>query len=239
MLKGTLYEVNIGDNDMATVMSSEREPTDVESLPEYVRDQKLRSRDSLEFVSSKPASAIDSLPLASNEPEGPQTDILEALWPGVHQEFAHPVRRPPSFYLTVGFMGGAAISLVAVWLYSTVPSVVAGFGKPNGNTVVAQVTSRGPATSGAAVTGSEDTVAPTQPTYEVQSGDTLAAIALHNYKRVSPRLLDEICAANNMKNANVLMLGQKITLPVYHPQARGAQSQSTSTVSNSTGVVQQ
>ena len=233
VLKGALYEVNIGENEMATVMSSEREPTDLESLPEYIREKKLRSRDSLEFVSSKPVSAIDTLPLAANEPEGPQTDVLEALWPGVHQEFAHPVRRPPSFYLTVGFMAGAAISLVAVWLYSMVPSMVAGFGKSSGNTVVAQVTSKGPVTTGAVAPGSEDTVAPTQPTYEVQSGDTLAAIALHNYKRVSPRLLDEICAANNMKNANVLMLGQKITLPVYHPQARGAQTTST------TGVAQQ
>jgi nucleoid-associated protein YgaU len=53
---------------------------------------------------------------------------------------------------------------------------------------------------------------------QVQAGDTLAAIAMRNYKRVSPRLLDEICKANNMRNANVLSLGQKLTLPSYNTQ---------------------
>ncbi len=49
--------------------------------------------------------------------------------------------------------------------------------------------------------------------HEVQSGDTLAVIARRNCKHASPRLLDEICRANGMRNANVLSLGQKITLP--------------------------
>ena len=53
-------------------------------------------------------------------------------------------------------------------------------------------------------------------TYEVQEGDTLAAIALSNYKHVSPRLLDEICKANNLTDANVLNTSQKLTLPEYH-----------------------
>ncbi|PWU02790.1 MAG: hypothetical protein C5B53_01275 [Candidatus Melainabacteria bacterium] len=204
---------------MATVINAEREPADLETLPEYVRENKSRSRDSLEFVSSKPVSTTETAPLAPNDPEGPQADVLEALWPGVHhQEFiANPVRRSPSFYLTIGFMAGAALSMVGVWLYSVVPPMVSGLTKPVPNTVVAQTSVK---TAGANQQGQgpEEAVAPSQPTYEVQSGDTLAAIALRNYKRVSPRLLDEICSANNMKNANVLSLGQKLILPVYHPQ---------------------
>jgi hypothetical protein len=35
---------------------------------------------------------------------------------------------------------------------------------------------------------------------------------------VSPRLLDEICKSNNLRNANVLSLGQKLNLPEYHTQ---------------------
>ena len=226
--------MNIGDSEMATVMNSEREPADLEALPEYVRENKLRSRDSLEFVSTKPQSMVESVPTTSNEPEGPQTDVLEALWPGVHQDFAAPTKRPPSFYLTIGFMAGAVISLIGVWIYSLVPNLVAGFTKPNPNTVVAQTVTRG----GTAKPnqGSEEAVTPTQPTYEVQNGDTLAAIALKNYKRVSPRLLDEICLANNMKNANVLSLGQKLVLPVYHPQMQ-IRPQETPAVSANTGAV--
>ena len=73
-----------------------------------------------------------------------------------------------------------------------------------------------------------DLIIPLATTYEVQSGDTLAVIALRNYKHASPRLLDEICRANGMRNANVLSLGQKITLPEYHRQT----SQVASTTSN-------
>jgi nucleoid-associated protein YgaU len=63
-----------------------------------------------------------------------------------------------------------------------------------------------------------EVVAPGSGSYQVQTGDTLAGIALKNYKRVSPRLLDEICKANNLRNANVLSLGQKLALPEYHTQ---------------------
>jgi LysM repeat protein len=71
---------------------------------------------------------------------------------------------------------------------------------------------------GVVTTATADVIMPTTPTYEVKTGDTLAGIALIAYKRASPRLLDEICRANNMRNANVLSLGQKLVLPEYRPQ---------------------
>jgi nucleoid-associated protein YgaU len=67
------------------------------------------------------------------------------------------------------------------------------------------------------LTNTQEVIVPVASTYEVKEGDTLAGIALHAYKRVSPRLLDTICKANNMRNANVLTLGQKIVLPEYRP----------------------
>jgi nucleoid-associated protein YgaU len=63
-------------------------------------------------------------------------------------------------------------------------------------------------------------VVPLFASYTVKNGDTLASIALQAYKRATPRLLDEICKANGMRNANVLQLGQSLNLPAYHPQAR-------------------
>ncbi|HEY9867987.1 MAG TPA: LysM domain-containing protein, partial [Candidatus Obscuribacterales bacterium] len=67
--------------------------------------------------------------------------------------------------------------------------------------------------------GGSEVIVPAYPTYEVKSGDTLAAIAIKAYRKVSPRLLDEICRANGMRNANVLSLGQRLVLPEYRPQS--------------------
>ncbi len=169
---------------MTTVMNPERESLEVGALPEYVRENKARTRGTLEFVSNKPQlpSKLRRLQLMSRKV--PQTDILEALWPGVHHDFHQPVRRTPSFYLTVGFMVGAALALVVVWLYSLVPPLIANFSKATANTNVAQNTKSADTTP---VSTTPDTIVPGAPTYEVQSGDTLAGIALKNYKRFSPR----------------------------------------------------
>ncbi|HMO20916.1 MAG TPA: hypothetical protein PKC98_08100 [Candidatus Melainabacteria bacterium] len=57
----------------------------------------------------------------ASEPEAPKTDELEALWPGVHQEFMPPiqVKKTPSFYIMMGFIGGAVLSLMMVWVKAT------------------------------------------------------------------------------------------------------------------------
>jgi nucleoid-associated protein YgaU len=47
----------------------------------------------------------------------------------------------------------------------------------------------------------------------------MAAIAIKEYGRATPRLLDSICKANNLRNANFLQLGQSLTLPDYLPQS--------------------
>ncbi|MBX9877313.1 MAG: LysM peptidoglycan-binding domain-containing protein [Candidatus Obscuribacterales bacterium] len=60
-------------------------------------------------------------------------------------------------------------------------------------------------------------IIPTQATYTVQNGDTLAGIVYKTYKRVSPRLLDTICKHNGMRSADVLELGQTLKLPHYRP----------------------
>lgn len=113
------------------------------------------------------------------------------------------------------------MSMLGVWGFTTVSSVVANAGSGSQNKIVmaqgqqaGQQTGAPQASAPAAAGG--DVIIPLASTYEVQSGDTLAVIALRNYKHASPRLLDEICRANGMRNANVLSLGQKITLPEYH-----------------------
>jgi hypothetical protein len=159
----------------------------------------------------------------------PKSAELEALWPGVnHQDFLHTPRKTPSFYLTIGFLGGAIVSLIVCWIYSSFSSgalnafkssdkkvVVAG--EHGGNSHPAehvQVANR------VAAGGNGELVVPAYPSYEVREGDTLAGIALQAYKRVSPRLLDEICRANDMRSAHVLNLGQKIILPEYRLQSQ-------------------
>ncbi len=160
----------------------------------------------------------------ASEPEAPKTDELEALWPGVHQEFMPPiqVKKTPSFYIMMGFIGGAILSLMMVWGYSTVSQKVAlnesAQDKP---ILIANNETQNADTSVPMTTKNVDPTAPLEPickSYEVKSGDTLVSIALKNYRKVTPRLIDTIVEQNNLKNANVLNMGQKLTLPTYQPQ---------------------
>jgi LysM repeat protein len=213
---------------------SEREKLEFESLPEFVREPRQSAREayttkpSREIPTAKPlvAPPIEEGELAAL----PKTAELEALWPGVsHEIFQHGPKKGPSFYLTLGFMAGAVVSLVGIWGFAAV-SHMASSGS-NSKEIVVQSGQNGSAKGiggegGAVVTQlasrnvEPETVVPLSTTCDVGSGDTLAGIALKNYRRATPRLLDEICRANNMKNANVLNLGQKLLLPEYHPQAR-------------------
>jgi LysM repeat protein len=223
---------------MATVMNSEKDPAEIETLPEYIRESKGRSRETFEFATPRYQTKeyatdryqTEPVATAEAEPEAPGSskgDMLETLWPGVHHELAQqPGKRSASFYLTVGFMAGAVISLIGVWMLGTVSPMVTNMGKPSAPAVVTQnskstVSTAEPKSSG-------DTIVPAASTYEVQSGDTLAAIAFRNYKHCSPRLLDEICQANKLSSANVLNLGQKIVLPEYHPNQATAKILATS-----------
>ncbi|PZM77949.1 MAG: hypothetical protein DKT66_27125 [Candidatus Melainabacteria bacterium] len=227
-----IFRQNLGANVMTTVASRERDTIEIEPLPEYTREEPGFKKDvSNAMPSLNPSANITSSgsferwersPIVETEEQ--HSDVLEALWPGVHHDFertASTSKRGPSFYLTIGFMGGAIMSMLGVWGFTTVSSVVANAGSGSQNKIVmaqgqqaGQQTGAPQASAPAAAGG--DVIIPLASTYEVQSGDTLAVIALRNYKHASPRLLDEICRANGMRNANVLSLGQKITLPEYH-----------------------
>jgi LysM repeat protein len=199
---------------------SEREKLEFESLPEFVREPRTSTRDSY-----SPRVAPQQQPEESDVAL-PKSAELEALWPGVNHDFLHAPRKGASFYLTIGFLAGAVVSLVAVYGISAFTHVTAK--DPAKKEIVvahgAQSTAGGAQTSGGAVVttvvpnGEPEIIVPLASTYEVGNGDTLAAIALKNYKRATPRLLDEICRANGMRNANVLSLGQKLALPEYRPQ---------------------
>ena len=160
-------------------------------------------------------SGLSPLPIMVEEVDRLKPDVLETLWPGVQHDFSHSVnvKRTPSYYLTLGFMGGAVIALIVVWSFSIISSLFVSYGKQSTAFNSSKLNN---------VPASEESSAntalrkPLVSTYEVQAGDTLAAIALSNYKHVSPRLLDEICKANNLTDPNVLILGQKLVLPEYH-----------------------
>lgn len=235
-------------------MISEREKLEFESLPEFIREPYLSGREAYSRAASAKGSnrddrfvmniydkfdpsdakyppaqerfpELESSPI--NEWEHPKSDALDTLWPGVDRdEIFQPSRRSPSFYLTVGFLTGAVLSLVGVFSYSFIShSIMAGI-TDGGKKIVVAGAHTGAQKAGAAdqsahrmVVGGVEVIQPAFPTYEVKNGDTLAGIALKAYKRVSPRMLDEICKANGMRSANVLSLGQKVTLPNYTTQA--------------------
>jgi len=233
---------------MTIVLNYDQEKLEMEGLPEYVRDSDVSSRDAFvsiytrslaEREAQRTASTSDwqsqrdtgSFARITTEVETPKSDELEALWPGVHQDFLHSPKRTPSFYLTLGFMAGAFLSMVGIWGYSSVSGMIANNPQAS-KAVVATAGSPAAAPAGQSVavvpSGSDPNslLVPAHTSVEIQTGDTLAAIALREYKRVSPRLLDEICRANGLKNANFLSLGQKITLPNYQSTAQvQAQSQ--------------
>ena len=150
--------------------------------------------------------------------EAPKADELETLWPGLHHDLNHQPKRTPSFYIMLGFMAGAVASMVAVWIYSAA-SHVSVASRPASDKTVFVAGNAAQSDANAPVQSTGEVLKPLSGTYEVATGDTLAAIALRNYKRVTPRLMDEICKANGMRNANVLSLGQKLVLPEYHTQA--------------------
>jgi LysM repeat protein len=204
-----------------------------DSLPEFIREPYSSVRES--YIPPAPPKNYTPTPPPApksysrdaewDEPVAPKSAALEALWPGVNQDFLHDSKKSPSFYLTLGFMAGAVISLIGVWGYSIVSHTVIAANDASKKIVVAgQPSESGTAGAMAAATptttnvGGSEVVTPAYAEWEVKTGDTLAAIALSAYKRVSPRLLDEICKANTMRSANVLSLGQKLVLPQYRPQ---------------------
>lgn len=209
--------------EMSTVINCEREALELDSVPEFMRDNQLPTREAAVSMSSKFFSEREHSHDVVSDVEEPKSDELEALWPGVHHDFAPAPRRSGSFYMTIGFMAGAAISLIAVFGYANVSQLVLANKPATGKNILvagANKTSNTVQAAPQTVTAQDgsETLVPATPTYQVQPGDTLAVIALRSYKRVSPRLLDQICKANNMRNANVLSLGQKLSLPEYHSQ---------------------
>ncbi len=212
------------------VINCEREKLEFESVPEFIREPYPSARESYSgtFPTLKPSTVE---PRITEEFDLPKTAELEALWPGVNHDFLQPSRRPPSFYLTLGFLAGAIAALAGAWSYSFFSNGATMPGAPQKKIVVAgthadasirgQIASengKGDTGRPIVVDGAE-VLLPAYSAYEVKPGDTLAAIVLKAYHRVSPRLLDEVCRANGMRNANVLNLGQKLTLPQYRPQS--------------------
>lgn len=197
-----------------------------ESLPEYIReDIELVNNNAFKILSDtvklESVNTMDSNTNLVNDdsnevPEFLQSDKLKELsdlWPGVHQDIHQFNKNTPSFYLTIGFMAGAFMSIIAVWIYSMINPLT------KANSINKVVLSSPLVSNTTTSLNNSDVISPITPIYEVQSGDTLASIALKNYKRISPRLLDEICKQNNLSNANKLALGQKLSLPKYNMQS--------------------
>ncbi len=204
--------------EMTTTIDCERETIDFDSIHEYLRETHLPTRDAAVSMSSNLFNQRQmNVEENSADNEPPKTDELEALWPGVHHDFPQQGTnsKSASFYLSVGFAAGALLSILGIFGYFSVSQMVTAKAPSATANQVLVATGVPAGAQGGTATASGDVLVPSTTSYQVQPGDTLAGIAVRNYKRVSPRLLDEICKANNMRNANVLSLGQKIVLPEY------------------------
>lgn len=164
---------------------------------------------------------------ASTMDDAQNADELETLFSGVHQQhhldlggLLQTAKKTPSFYIMIGFMAGAVFSLLSVWGYSAVSTQ---FVKANDNSSKEIVTKVQEAQKEQhLVVQNVDPnaeIVPISSTYEVKSGDTLVVIAMKNYKKVTPRLIDQIVKANGLKSANALSLGQTLKLPNYRNQS--------------------
>jgi len=208
------------------VANAERDKLEFESLPEFVREPYSSGRESYAtqpapsktFIPKEPQSVLTAAEL-------PKAAELEALWPGVSHDYFQPARRRPGFSFGSGFLAGLLVTAAGFAGFNLIAHGVTGgvSGSPGQKVVMApgseaQAKKDAPPSGASQVVNGQEVVAPAFPTYEVKTGDTLASIALKAYKRATPRLLDEICKANGMRNANVLSLGQKILLPEYQPQ---------------------
>lgn len=174
---------------------------------------------------SMPPRREDINKFMESAPEAPKADELETLWPGVHHDLTHTVKRTPSFFIMLGFIGGAVVSLFAVWGYSFTSDQIAKANVHKDKPVlVAKANTEMAGTNKRAMTAKNvDPTAelvPVSQLYVVKSGDTLVSIALKNYRKVTPRLIDSIVENNNLKNADTLKLGQELSLPTYQPPAR-------------------
>lgn len=221
--------------DTNTTAINKNESAEGIQITELEREPQLQASETGSIKATPRAAQVDrSAPpvnkdkaekILASHPEAPKSDELEALWPGVqHQDIMHmhPVKRTPSFYIMMGFIGGAIVSLLGVWGVSMTSQQVTANNKTDNSILVAKAdkldTSSNPMTAKNVDPNAE--LVPISESYVVKSGDTLVSIALKNYRKVTPRLIDSIVEQNNLKNANVLNLGQKLTLPTYQQPAR-------------------
>lgn len=216
----------ISSNGSAFLVN-EQEKLDFDSVPEYVREPRSSSNS---YVAKNCYVEDEEL-----EPHAKSAEI-ETLWPGISADFLHgnSHQKQPSFYWGAGFVSGIVASVLCVGIVYGATQLFAQKGEQAAHQVVvangkgasvnqvkgALTTMRGsaPVTTRLSMSNDPDVINPMYATYTVKAGDTLASIAVQAYKRATPRLLDNICRANGMRNANVLSLGQTLNLPQYRPQ---------------------
>ncbi len=217
----------------SAVLISEQEKLDFESVPEYVREPRSSARDSY---------ASRSCYMEDEEHTRTKSAEIETLWPGISADFLHGShnKKAPTFYWGFGFLSGIVTTIICIGIgvfciqffansgtKHQAPRIVLAEGTTSSTSQLRTnvTTARGGTAEVAVVTTKQampsdaETIVPLFNSYTVRTGDTLAGIALQAYKRATPRLMDEICRANGLRNANVLSLGQTVTLPEYHPQS--------------------
>lgn len=147
---------------------------------------------------------------------GEQENEIDALWAGLKD--TNVPKTSPAIYLGIGFGSGLLVAFIisTILFWGTAPKVetpvdISSIEQP----IIKQTQSE--------ITVPNDIVNPNKDnqkeykdlvSYTIQNGDTLGSIAERFYKSSSPKYVQLIQRANNLKSAHTISAGKKLLIPV-------------------------
>lgn len=145
---------------------------------------------------------------------GTQENEIDALWSGIKE--TGPKQTPPIVFAGVGFAAGvvATLFITSILFWGT--------GNNNQNLDIQRVDTPIIQQTQNAINVPQETVVTPDNTkefkdvisYTIQNGDTLGSVAERFYKSSSPKYVNLIQKANNLKSPHSITAGKKLLIPV-------------------------
>ena len=190
---------------------SEKVASQLNLKTEFVQDENVVDYDDLWVKTPNSYSSSPGVYV-----RGEKEHEIDALWAGLRE--THIPKRPPAVYLGIGFTAGIIVSFIV----STI--LFWGTGTPNNNAIdikpletpVIEQTQNSVKVPSETIVNASDVQTNYKDvvSYTIQSGDSLGKIAEQFYKSSSPKYVDLIQKANNLKSAHSISAGKKLLIPV-------------------------
>lgn len=180
------------------------------------------SRENIAVLEKLYSEAEAKMPKYQKYPENPNKAEIDMLWQNL--KVSHKEHKSPGLFIVTGFIVG----LVGMFFLSTIFSLAsstephktetaakehkivkkqnAGFFKSFDFSKAAKKSVADEELLTATVTVNEK--------YSVRAGDSLEAISLKYYGRVSPENISKIQKANNLKSPHAIKIGQELVIPM-------------------------